>query len=219
MSYRTKKWRLKPLLLSLRRRRNRPKLLVGLLVASLVFGFATLKYESEPATIDPAAYRPLLDAIARGESSDNYNAYFGHPDNSTVHFTTMTVAQVLQWQEEYVRQGHYSSAVGRYQIVRPTLAGLVARLKIDPSARFDAVMQDRMAIALLERRGAVQYAEKELSREQFAANIAQEWAALPKAVGDKPGESYYAGDGVNQSRLTIEEVYQAISQLERYLQG
>jgi muramidase (phage lysozyme) len=120
---------------------------------------------------------------------------------------------VMHWQQEYVRQGSVSSAVGRYQIVRPTLTGLVARLKLDPNARFDEAMQDRLAIALLERRGAVEYVEKKLSREQFAANLAKEWAALPKVAGDKPGESYYADDGINQSRVSIDEIYQALAGL------
>lgn len=208
MASRIKKWGR-----TLLRRRNRPRLVLGLALAGLIMGvFGTMR-ETQQTKIDPAAYTPLLATIAKGESSDNYNAYFGKAGNTSIHFTDMSIAEVMQWQKEYVRQGSVSSAVGRYQIVRPTLAGLVGRLKLDPNARFDEAMQDRLAIALLERRGAVEYVEKKLSREQFAANLAKEWAALPKVVGDKPDESYYADDGINQSRVNIDEIYQALENL------
>jgi muramidase (phage lysozyme) len=126
----------------------------------------------------------------------------------------MSVGDVLKWQEEHVRQGSVSSAVGKYQIIRPTLAGLVSQLKIDPRVRFDEAMQDRMAIALLEGRGSHAFVQKKLSREQFAANLAQEWAALPKATGSNPGESYYAGDGINKSLITIDQIYSALGTLQ-----
>jgi len=168
-----------------------------------------------PVKIDPTAYTPLLATIAKGESNGNYNAYFGNAANATLRFTEMPVGQVLQWQEEYVRQGSPSSAVGKYQIIRPTLAGLVQQLGVDAEARFDEAMQDRMAIALLERRGAHAYIEKALSREAFAANLAKEWAALPKGAGPDAAESYYAHDGINKSRVTLDEIYAALAAFEK----
>ena len=44
---------------------------------------------------------------------------------------------------------------------------------------------------------------KRLRREEFAHNLSKEWAALPKAVGKNPEQSYYAGDGLNKARLSI----------------
>jgi hypothetical protein len=199
----------------LRRRKNRRRLAMGLIVVGLVI-IANIMTQPQPAPkkIDPAAYGPLLNVIAKGESSGNYNAHFSNAANTTVRFTDMTVGEVLRWQEEYVRQGSVSSAVGRYQIVRPTMLKLVQQLHIDHSVRFDERMQDRMAIALLERRGSLAYADDRLSREQFAANLAQEWAALPKITGPNPQESYYAGDGINESRITVDAVYTALDMLK-----
>jgi len=171
--------------------------------------------QAMPTNVDPTAYTPILNTIARGESKGNYNAYFGNVTNSTVRFTEMPVAAVLQWQEAYVQQGSPSSAVGKYQIVRPTLAGLVQQLGIDPQTRFDEALQDRMAIALLERRGALDYVDKKLTREQFAANLAKEWAALPRVIGDDPAESYYAHDGLNKSQISPDEIFNALAMLER----
>ncbi len=168
---------------------------------------------SMPPKIDPSAYAPLLSTIAKGESNGNYNAHFGNANNNTTRFTEMSIADVLQWQSEFVDQGNASSAVGKYQIIRPTLAGLVMRLDLDTSRLFDAALQDELAITLLERRGALDYVENKISREQFAANIAKEWAALPKVTGPNPQDSYYAGDGLNSSRISIEEVYTALNRL------
>src|SRR5438309_1766602 len=79
-------------------------------------------------SIDPTAFAPVLNLIAKAESNGNYNAYFGHPDNTAIDFTSMPIADVMRWQTEFIQQGSPSSAVGRYQIINTTLAGLVRRL-------------------------------------------------------------------------------------------
>jgi len=199
-----------------RRRRSRRIFMVTAALSSIGLAMAVVMiYRAMPTQINPAAYTPLLNTIAEGESKGNYNAYFGNASNTAVRFTDMSVAQVLQWQSDYVRGGSPSSAVGRYQIVRPTLAGLVKQLQIDPKTKFGEALQDRLAITLMERRGSVAYVDKKLTREQFAANLAREWAALPKMVGPNPTESYYAGDGLNQSRVSIASMYSALDQLRR----
>ena len=162
-------------------------------------------------SVDPASYRPLLQLIAHAESNSNYNAYFGNPSNSSIEFTKMTIDEVLAWQADFVRQGNASSAVGRYQIIDTTLSELVQQLSIDTKRKFDQAMQDQLAIALLERRGAESYINKELSPEEFAANLAMEWAALPKVTGENPSASYYDGDGLNQARVGVPEILRAIS--------
>jgi conjugal transfer mating pair stabilization protein TraG len=197
------------------RRLKRKKNVRALAVAGLCLVATLMIYTyNMPPHIEPAAYTPLLNTIAKGESKGNYNAYYGNVSNTALRFTDMTIEEVLQWQEDYVHQGSPSSAVGKYQLIRPTLAGLVRQLKIEPQAKFDEALQDRMAIALLERRGALDYAAKKLSREAFAANLAKEWAALPRVVGGNPEESYYAHDGINRSHITIDEVFKALASLE-----
>lgn len=172
----------------------------------------TYKITAQP-TIDPVKYTPLLSTIAKGESHGNYNAYYGNSTNNVILFTDMKVSDVLQWQADFVRQGNASSAVGKYQIIRPTLEGLVAELGINKDTRFDSKLQDTLAITLLERRGALDYAHGKIDRRTFAANIAKEWAALPRAIGPNPEESYYAADGINKSRITIDEVYASLATL------
>lgn len=192
-------------------RQNKTAVLVVVAVVLFagIFGYATYM-QNKRLVVDPASYGPLLHLIASVESKGNYNAYFGNPYNKSIEFTNMSVAEVMKWQAEFVARGNVSSAVGRYQIIDTTLAGLVRQLGIDTSKKFDVVMQDRLAAALLERRGAENYVNKELTRDEFAANLAKEWAALPKVIGQNPDQSYYASDGLNKSLVSIDEVLGAI---------
>lgn len=196
----------------MRSKRNRRRAFV---VAGLVLTVFLVAYYMAQPKIDPAAYRPLLDIIAKGESKGNYNAYFGNGGNTSIRFTDMSIAQVLQWQQEYVRQGKASNAVGRYQFLGTTLQGLVQRLGIGTHQRFNEAMQDRLAIALIDRRGAMAYIENKLSREAFAANLAKEWASLPRITGPNPEQSYYQSDGLNKAHVTIAEIYSAIERLKK----
>ncbi|MDN5274813.1 MAG: hypothetical protein JWP06_714 [Candidatus Saccharibacteria bacterium] len=184
-------------------------ILVALL---LVSAFAYTEYmQNRRLTVDPTTCNQLLHLIASVESKGNYNAYFGHAGNSSIDFTAMSIADVMKWQSDYVHQGSPSSAVGRYQIMDTTLSGLVKELGVDTHRPFDQATQDRMAVTLIERRGAVSYVNGELTREQFAANLAKEWAALPRVVGENPDDSYYASDGLNKSLVGVDEVLKAIN--------
>lgn len=157
----------------------------------------------------------LLNTIAKVESKYNYNAYFGNANNKSIQFTSMTVGDVLAWQKQFVEQGSPSSAVGRYQFIDSTLQGLIRELKIDVNAKFDQALQDRLAIALLERRGILDYVDNKMSREEFAHNLSKEWAALPKTIGDNPEQSYYAGDGLNKAQVSIAEMYASIATVRK----
>jgi hypothetical protein len=187
-----------------------------ILAAVLLLGvFAYAEYmEPRTSRVDPNSYVPLLTLIAKAESSGNYNAHFGNARNDEVNFTDMTVAEVLAWQDRFVAQGNPSSAVGRYQIINTTLRELVKNLDIKPTQKFDPQTQDKMAIALLERRGAELYANKQLSKDEFAANLAKEWAALPKITGSNPDQSYYANDGLNKSSVRVDDVKRAIEPIK-----
>ncbi len=186
------------------------KISIRLLAALLIMSGLLYASVMERRRVDPTTYQPLLTLIAQVESNDNYNAYFGNAQNADIDFTIMTIDAVMKWQADFVASGNPSSAVGRYQIINTTLSGLVGELNIDTSQKFDQATQDQLAIALLERRGSEDYVNEELTREQFAANLAKEWAALPKVLGDNPENSYYAGDGLNTSRTKVSDVINAI---------
>ena len=183
---------------------------IGLVFAAALIAY-TIGSMNQRLQVDPVSAKPLLDLIARVESKGNYNAYFGNAGNSSITFTEMSIADVLSWQEDFVAAGHPSSAVGRYQIISTTLKSLVQQLDIDTNQPFNETMQDKMAVALLERRGATEYVNNQIDGRQFAAELAKEWAALPKIIGDRPEQSYYASDGLNKALVGVDEILRAAS--------
>ncbi len=183
---------------------------VLLLGAFVVFGIIQTRL-----MIDPTAYKPLLTTIAQGESLDNYNAYFANAGNQEIKFTRMTLAEVIEWQKAYVREGSPSNAIGRYQIIQPTLEGLIKEYNLDTKLVFDEALQDKLAIALMERRGSIDFMKGNLSAEEFAHNLSKEWAALPRVIGDDPERSYYAGDGLNASHISSDAILSAINQFKQ----
>lgn len=190
-------------------RTHAPQYALVVLVAGSALVY-TISHMNRLLPVDPTSAEPLLALIARAESRDNYNAHFGKADNQSPKFTEMTIAEVFEWQDAFVAQGNPSSAVGRYQIINTTLADLVDQLRLDLAARFDEAMQDRLALALLERRGARQYVSGRIDARQFAAELAKEWAGLPRVIGNSPEKSYYAGDGLNAALVGVEEVLGAV---------
>jgi len=153
----------------------------------------------------------LLDLIGRLEAPQGYaQVYGGTRLDPPRPITTMTVGEVLDWQSRSVAAGSASSAAGRYQIIRPTLSGLVSQGAVSRSDRFDQATQDRLAGVLMERRGLSSYRSGRMSAETFANNLAKEWASLPVVTGGKRGRSYYAGDGLNNALTTPDTVLKTI---------
>ncbi|NCC21944.1 MAG: hypothetical protein EOM26_05715 [Alphaproteobacteria bacterium] len=163
---------------------------------------------------------PLLELIGEHESAGDYNRAYGRgivrPEIGGKSVTECTIAEVRQWQRDYVASGSASSAVGKYQIIQKTMDGLVNELAAEDgvsrqefmaSNLFDAAMQDRMAVKLLERRGFAKYIDGQMSERDFMRGLSQEWASLPK---DGSGVSYYAGDGLNAAGARPEEVLGAM---------
>lgn len=152
------------------------------------------------------AIKNLLDAIGKVEAGRaGYNALYlpAAKKLGPQKLTTMTIDQVQKLQDRMVSSG--STACGRYQFLRKTLAALVKKMRIPLDARFDAALQDRLAMRLLENRGLSRFRAGRLSREGFANNLAKEWASLPVVTainGKKIGQSYYAGDGLNHALMT-----------------
>ena len=190
---------------------KRNALLVGIFILLAVVLWAVMHQQT---AIAPAAYKPLLEVIAKGESQGNYNAHFGSVANQEIDFTRMSIAEVLAWQKRFVDEGNASSAVGRYQIIRPTLLGLVKELHLTTHELYDKDTQDQLAVALVNRRGAVAFIEDKLSAEDFAHQLSKEWAALPKVIGDQPENSFYAGDGLNRSLIDTKTSLDAISKFK-----
>jgi conjugal transfer mating pair stabilization protein TraG len=140
----------------------------------------------------------LLDLIAAPESLGNYNAWYGNAAQDRVDLADLTIDQVRDLQADLVR-ANGGSAIGRYQLLDDTLDGLVDRMGLSGSDRFTPALQDRMALQLARDAGMDGWIGGRISDQQFAQNLSQIWAGLPK---DGSNESHYAG--IQGNRATVD---------------
>lgn len=150
--------------------------------------------------------RQLLDMIGNIESAKGYNYEFG---NKPIDLPNMTLAEVLDHQQNRRKEGSPSSAVGRYQFIHKTLNDIVSKNPKDfpLDTKMTPDVQDALANLLLTRRGVKKYESGELDDHDFAKQLSMEWASLPDP---DTGSSYYDKDGLNKSLVGVEDVYQAI---------
>ena len=145
--------------------------------------------------------KELLDFIGKVESGKGYNVKYG---GGKIPLDTMTLREVLDFQEDWKKKGTASTAVGRYQFIHKTLKSIVDRNPNDfpLDRKFDAAAQDEAATILLKRRG---YGE--LPPRAMALELSKEWASMPDP---RTGKSYYAGDGLNKSLVPVDDLLQLL---------
>ena len=135
----------------------------------------------------------IRDLVGKYEAPRGYDTLVGGQQWGV---TKMTIADVMKLQDDMIAKGYKSTAVGKYQIIKGTLQGLVKKLNIDPNTKFDQATQDRLADELIRQRGFADFQSGKLTKEQFMGNLSQEWAALPK---DASGKGYYDGKNGNKA--------------------
>jgi len=165
----------------------------------------------------PKGAAKLLDLIGDTETGkkapEAYGVIFGHRQGRlSKPLTEHTVDELLDAQKAWARNWG-GSAAGRYQIIRKTMLGLKAELKLKGSQHFDANLQDRLGFHLLVRRKYADFVSRRLTVIQFGKLLAQEWASFPVLEDTQGatrkldrGQSYYAGDGLNKSLIRPEAV-------------
>jgi hypothetical protein len=140
----------------------------------------------------------LLDYIGKKESRGQYDMLVGNKQYSPL--TSMTVAEVMDFQKNMISgQGptgkHETTAVGKYQIIKGTLQGLIKNGDLAPGDIFNSSTQDRAAIALLKEKGMDSYVSGKMSKDEFADRVARVWASMPLAGG----KGAYDGVGSNRA--------------------
>lgn len=154
----------------------------------------------------------LLSLIRGSETSRGYEDYSRFAKVAPPKpVTQMTVNEVREWQRRAIAAGSQSVAIGGYQLISDTFDGVVREIGLTGDEVFEPALQDRMGTHLLGRRGYNDWASGRLTDDQFADNLAQEWAAFPRFTGPKRGRSHYDGDGLNASRTSIEKVQAALN--------
>lgn len=147
--------------------------------------------------------KPLLDFIGNLESSgyDTIFAGISRSDYPRKSLTQMTIQEVLNWQDS-VDDKYNSEASGRYQFLEDTLRVIYPRAGLSPTDVFSPTNQDKLAIYQFRVRGLDRYLSGSITPENFANNLAKEWASLPVVSGPGAGKSYYAGDAAGNKSLT-----------------
>ena len=168
----------------------------------------------------------LLDFVSKADAGKaGYNAiYGGKIDN----LTQMTVREVLAAQDENIKKkGH--SAVGAYQITKANMMKHVESGRIGLDDVFSKENQDKLGMWHLTGKikgsdkfekakseyaaGRIDRAEYEKIRDDFIDSVSKEWAAIPTTA---TGRSYYDKDGLNKSRVSLEQTRKAFDTLPLY---
>jgi hypothetical protein len=176
---------------------------------------------------EPTSFRPgvsdlsgqglqgVLGMIRSGEGG--YTSMY--PSESYPQLTNMTIAQVVEFQKQKLRDGRASAAVGAYQFLTPERAAKLAGLPMN--AKFTPANQDKMAIAYIiegTKRPKLAAYIKGQSNDINAAHIdiANEWAALE----GPSGHGMYDYDGTNKASIKAATVRRALMEARRaYLAG
>jgi muramidase (phage lysozyme) len=164
--------------------------------------------------------RSLLSLIRSKEAPKGYGqVYGGSPIAADV--SRMTLSQVRKYQNMMLAAGSKSSACGGYQFIKKTLIATMLEMGLSGDEVWTPDLQDRMALHLMEKRKLSAYMAGKISREAFANNLAMEWASLPVVTPVQgahrklqPGQSYYAGDGLNKAHHDPKAVLAAIDALK-----
>ncbi|UXN80202.1 MAG: Tmp [Caudoviricetes sp.] len=150
-------------------------------------------------------YAPLLDAIAAGEArsgafgTSGYDAiYSGATVKPGKDISKMTVGEVKAYQQQLLKSGAKSTAVGRYQFIhnKGAFGEMLNKAGIKDTDVFDAKTQDRLAI---EYAGGQKQVDKWIETGNHKAltnKTAQQWASMKNANG----RGNYDGDGLNKAR-------------------
>lgn len=165
--------------------------------------------------------RPVLDLIQKYESRGDYDIVWGGlaaKHRPAKKLTSMTVGEVMDWQDRIVKDGAKSSAAGAYQIIRKTMQSAVAGTGTKRTEKFDRDVQDRLGMWLLAQRGMQSFVDGKISNITMATSLAKEWASMPVPIDMKgasrqlkAGQSYYAGDGLNAAHASVTEVLKALN--------
>lgn len=151
--------------------------------------------------------KSLLSLIAKGESSGTKDPYCAlWPNQVEKTLVQMTLDQVQQFQSSRLAAGYRSTACGRYQFIRKTLAQAIKDSGLNPTTTlYTPDVQDLLILGILKKyRKMNQWLDGSLGSPDFQLQLSREFASVPVPYDTKganrqvkKGESYYAGDRLN----------------------
>ncbi|SNV34693.1 Uncharacterised protein [Chryseobacterium taklimakanense] len=179
------------------------------------------------------SHTEFANLIAKEESRDNYNicnqTKGGLKIINNLKIVELTIKEV---QEKQKNRDVF--AVGRYQLIPDTLNSAIRNLGLDTNEKLNEEIQDKIFdeyLIKVKRSKVIDFLEGNGNVEDAMYSLAQEWASIGvekgKRISDKiikkdkkvvkrivrhaeGGESYYAGDGLNKSHITPEQMKNAL---------
>ena len=187
--------------------------------------------------------KSFFDVILKGESVtyNDHNWYKGDTLKSYIQgrssnrfsllkkdLSQYTIGEVFEFQNKSRSSSSGQLwATGRYQIIPPTLKGVVSRLNIPSSRKYDQKTQDEVGLALLLGRTnskkyvTQQVADNKENLEKASLDVAKEWSSVGVPYdmkGNKQyikkNQSYYTGGG-DKASIKTEVVQQALKNLRK----
>jgi muramidase (phage lysozyme) len=133
--------------------------------------------------------------------------------------TELTIDEAIRMEPEARRiAGDY--AIGKYQFKPDTMRELKGRMGLKGSEIMTPEMQDRMAeTLLLQKRGFYDFVDGRMSTEAFQAELAKEWASLPKDATDVSHYRTPARIPTKDLLPVLQQTKEAGSVLDHHLDG
>lgn len=162
----------------------------------------------------------MISYIRRFEAGrDGYDAvWHGNRTPLPARPTEMTICEVRNWQLTAARR-QASTAIGLFQIVGGTYRSLLDRVSLPCDTPFNEKTQDMLGLALLMGRGWHDFKAGRMSVEDFAYELAGEWAAFPAPHGENKGFSRYRGIAGNRHLVGLDDYMTFLRDLERKIRA
>lgn len=185
--------------------------LIGCMIGAAAVLLAPVAHaEPEPARkVAQINDVPVLALIGSLEGPAGYDDFYrGSPMKPPRPITTMTIREVLQFQDKAVAAGSRSSAAGRFQFIRSTLRELIKQGNITEEALFDRRTQNYLARLMLASCG---FYDAQRGETEIGNCLSRVWAALPVMSGAKAGRSYYHGVAGNRALTSTRKLGSVIA--------
>lgn len=187
-----------------------------------IYTFSAKPEEAHDITKIPTTFLPgsaedmIVSLIRRFEAGKKgYDSvWYGNRHPLPQKPSEMTVCEVRDWQLA-ARKVQKSTAIGMYQIVGGTYRRVIEQMQLPCDLKFDAKTQDRIGLALLYGRGWAEFKAGTMKVEDFAYELAGEWAAFPAPYGEHKGMSRHRGIAGNKHLIALPEYLAYLHEIRR----
>lgn len=176
------------------------------------FSGSANNYGMAQDAVTDTKWKPMLNLIASAEAINGSYSSAYHPGGSKIipGLQEMTIQDAVRASGGVDSSGrHY--AIGRYQFTTLT-SGQAALAGLKVTDTFSPENQDRMAVALIEKKKGITFDMMRNDPAKAQRRFAEEWAGLPF---DERNKSRYGDDGVNAAHKTTKQVRGAFEETLR----